>query len=343
MASRTVTTQTPSAHAAAPRARADRPGRLAPPAAVRARRSRALRNLGLAALGLISAALLALQVRSVDLLGALAAASPGWLAVGAAVSLVPILGAALSLTAAAPGRLPLGRTIAAQIASSYAGVVLPPTLGQLAVNALYLRRIGHDRSAVAATLALHQAASVVVSVAVLAGAAAASGTPPPLGPEARGAVVVVGLSVAGGSALLLAASVRHPLTAWSRTGWTLLSPRLRQVVRQPDRLATLLGGSLLVTLGAVLALDASLRAVGTSLPLAQTALVVLAGTAVGSAAPTPGGAVAVEAALTAGLVAAGVPGALALPAALIYRATTLWLRVAPGWIAITVLRRRGVL
>lgn len=60
------------------------------------------------------------------------------------------------------------------------------------------------------------------------------------------------------------------------------------------------------------------------------------------AAPTPGGTVAVEAALTGGLVAAGVPASAALPAVLIYRAATRRLRVPPGWVAMTVLRRRGV-
>ena len=70
---------------------------------------------------------------------------------------------------------------------------------------------------------------------------------------------------------------------------------------------------------------------------------VLAGTALGSAAPTPGGIVAVEAALAGGLIAAGVPASAALPAVLLYRAVTLWLRVAPGWVALTLLRRRGVL
>jgi uncharacterized membrane protein YbhN (UPF0104 family) len=62
-----------------------------------------------------------------------------------------------------------------------------------------------------------------------------------------------------------------------------------------------------------------------------------------SAAPTPGGVGAVEAALITGLTATGVPDELAVPAVLVYRVATFWLPVLPGWLAFTLLTRRGVI
>lgn len=146
----------------APRAR-----RIAPPAFVRAGRSRAVQTSVLTCLAALSGALLSVQLGSVDLLGAVTNAHLAWLAVALAASLVPFVGAAFSLAAFAPGRLPLRQATAVQVASSCTSVLLPPTVGQLAVNARYLRRLGHGRASAAATVALTQAASLVVTLALL--------------------------------------------------------------------------------------------------------------------------------------------------------------------------------
>jgi glycosyltransferase 2 family protein len=47
----------------------------------------------------------------------------------------------------------------------------------------------------------------------------------------------------------------------------------------------------------------------------------------------------VEAALSAGLAAAGLPGDTAVSAVLLYRVTTFWLPVIPGWLAFHALQR----
>lgn len=316
----------------------------AAPAPEAAPKRRRVTTALLTAVALTSAVVVVQQIGAADLVGVLLAADPVWLVVALAASTVPLLGAALSLAAFTPGRLPLRRTVAVQLASSYVGVVMPPSVGQLAVGARYLSRLGHSRAATAAALGLTQVASLAVTLVLLAGALAVTGTALAL-PEwltTTALVVAAGTGLAAlvaGSSPVVRTAARRALARWSAD----VLGQLRAAGRDPSRLLAGLGGSLLVTAGYVVALDASLRAVGTALPLAQTAVVVLAGTALGSVAPTPGGAVAVEAALTAGLVAAGVPVALALPAVLVHRAATLWLRVPPGLLALVLLRRRGVL
>lgn len=316
----------------------------ASPASVRAGRSRTLQTVVLACLGVGSGVLLVWQLDSADLAAALAGARPGWVAVAVGASLVPFLGAALGLAAFAPGRIPLGRATAVQVASSYAAVVLPPTVGQLAVNAQFLRRLGHRSSVVAATVALTQAAGLVVTLLLLGTALAATSTDLSFGNSTLITVTGVVILLLGLTAALAALPRLRRRIVRIVAGWLHeIRPRLKDVASQPARLAAGIAGALLVSGGYVLALDASLRALGATLPLGQTAIVVLAGTALGSAAPTPGGTGPVEAALAGGLIAAGVPAAAALPAVLLYRVVTLWLRVVPGWAAMTVLRRRGVL
>ena len=316
--------------------------RSTPPPTSRAGWSRTAQSLAVAALRAVTVVAVVRHLGAGDLVAALAGASPGWLAVAAGASLLPFAGAALSLAAFTPGRLPLRRTTAVQVASSVAGVILPPTVGQLAVNARYLHTLGHGPAAVTAAVALTQASSVAVALVLLAAALAATSTSLALGGSATTTVAVVG-SVVIGLAVTSVLTPRSRRAGHARLTRPLseLGPRLHQVATEPARIASGIGGSLLVSGGYVFALDACLRSVSTTLPLAQTAIVVLAGTALGSAAPTPGGTVAVEVALTTGLVTAGVPVATALPAVLLHRATTLWLRVSPGLVAITVLRRRG--
>ncbi|SDQ62604.1 lysylphosphatidylglycerol synthase transmembrane domain-containing protein [Quadrisphaera sp. DSM 44207] len=299
------------------------------------------RRLVLAVLGLLTVVVLVVQLGSVDLLAQLAGADPGWALVAVAASLVPVLGAAISLAAFAPGRIPWGRTLGVQVASSFVSVVMPPSVGQLAVNARFLHLLGHSAAGVTATVGLTQLSSVVVTLVLLAGAVAVSGAPIPAVPW----TAVLAVAALAGAGLVVAAlpRPRRSLAAVLHRHLEQVGPRLREVGRRPVRIAAGVGGNLLITAGYVAVLDASLRAFDVSLPLLQTALVMLVGNALGSAAPTPGGLGAVDAALSAGLVAAGLPAAEALSAVLLYRCTTVWLRVPPGWLAFTLLRRRHAL
>jgi undecaprenyl-diphosphatase len=114
---------------------------------------------------------------------------------------------------------------------------------------------------------------------------------------------------------------------------------LRDVLTAPTKLLLLLGGSVLITLGYVLAFELSTRAFDIDLRVAVVGSVYLVGSAIAMAAPTPGGLGAVEAALIGGLVAVGVPDDQAVPAVFLFRLATFWLPILPGWIAFTWLRR----
>jgi undecaprenyl-diphosphatase len=133
--------------------------------------------------------------------------------------------------------------------------------------------------------------------------------------------------------------VRHKvLTAVRRT-----LANLARVARSPTKLACLVGGSALVTLGYVVALAAAVAAFDGGPTFAQVGAVYLGAAAVAAAAPTPGGLGAIEAALVAGLTGVGMTSGPAVAAVLAYRLMTYWLPVLPGWASFHVLERRGVI
>ena len=106
---------------------------------------------------------------------------------------------------------------------------------------------------------------------------------------------------------------------------------LIEVAREPKRLAIIVMGCAATTLGAALALWASVEAFGGDTSFITVTVVTMVGGTLASAAPTPGGVGAVEAALIGGLAAFGVPAAIAVPSVLLYRVLTCWLPVFIGW------------
>lgn len=291
-----------------------------------------------------AAYVLATQVGSVDLVGAVRGSDPWWLVVAVVASASTYIGAAAALVAFTPARLSLWRATGVHVAASFVTLVTPPAVGQVALNLRFLRRAGVPAVAAATAVAITQLASLLVTVLLLLGLGVVTGTSrgPSLLPSG-GALTAVAIAAVAVAAVALVPRVRRLVLERLVGRFRESLPRLLELLRQPLRLAGGVAGNLLVTAGYVLALYASLRAVGTDLGLAPTAIAFLAGSAVGSAAPTPGGLGAVEAAMVAALAAAGVPASLALPAVLLFRAATFWLPVPPGWLAFTLLQRRGAI
>jgi uncharacterized protein (TIRG00374 family) len=119
---------------------------------------------------------------------------------------------------------------------------------------------------------------------------------------------------------------------------TAVRPRLKEVgaelvelISEPKRLSIIVLGCATTTLGAALALWASVEAFGGGTTFITVTVVTMIGGTLASAAPTPGGVGAVEAALIGGLAAFGVSPAVAVPSVLLYRVLTCWLPVSIGW------------
>jgi glycosyltransferase 2 family protein len=293
--------------------------------------------------GTVAAYVLATQLSDVNLASTLRTARPSWLAVAVLGAALTYVGAALTRMAFSPTALRLGRTALVQLASSFLTLVTPPAVGHVGLNIRYLQRAGVGTAAAAATVTVSEVVTVALTVLLLLACSwftGISGSRLTLLPSGN---VLAVLAVA---AAVLAVAAAVPQTR--RLVRRRLEPLVRSTVPQlvamgsdPRRLGTALIGVLVLNGGNILALDASLRAFSTSLPVPTVVVVYLVASTVGSAAPTPGGLGAVEAALVAGLTATGVPLASALPAVLAFRTVTFWLPAPIGWGAFVTLQRRG--
>ena len=269
----------------------------------------------------------------------------GYLGLAVVFSFVTYAGAALSITGAAPIRLPLKETLLAQLGGSFTNRITPAGVGGLAVQVRYLTKVGTDPTQAVAALGINSFAGFICHMAVtlvFVVWAGDSGTGFSL-PSAQ--LVFIVLAVVGvASGLVL-------FTPWGRKNVldkVLVTLRkawdgLRTVARQPSKLMALFGGGTLVPLAYLASLVVSVRAFGGDTSVATIGVIYLIGAAVASAAPTPGGLGAVEAALIAGLTAAGMPSSIAVPSVLAFRLATFWLPILPGWLSFNYLNNRKLI
>lgn len=277
------------------------------------------------------------------LVGELRHAAWQWAAAALVASAASYVAAAISLGGSVPDRLPFWPNLQLQLATSFVTVVAPGG-GPLAVTGRFLQKRGVDTATAVAAVGVNSLgglASHATLTLLFFSLAGFSGLRSFALPSPTAAA-----AVAAAAAVLLGAGLAVP---WSRT---ILSTRLlpatrrswasvREVTQQPAKVVEVMGGSLAVTLGYILAMQASVAAFGAGPAFTSVALVYLVGSAVSSAAPTPGGIGPMEAALLAGLTSAGMPGPTALGAVILYRVATFWITLPPAWVAFVALQRSG--
>ncbi|MEV5711670.1 flippase-like domain-containing protein [Actinoallomurus sp. NPDC052274] len=294
--------------------------------------------------GTVGAYLLLSQLGNVNLPHLVAHADLRWFAVGALASAASYLAAALMLMGFVPERLSLGRTILVQLVSSFVKLVAPAAVGGIAVNTRYLQRAGVPAGQAAASVGASQLTGMGSHILMLAlfGYITGSNYGPSLPPSR---IIIISLLAAAVLAIIVLSvgPLRRLVAARMRSMFSGVLPRLLDVLQSPKKLATGLGGTILLTVAFVACLDASIRAFGGSLSLTTVAVVFLTGNALGSAAPTPGGLGAVEGALSLGLTLAGLPAGTATSAVLLFRLHTFWLPVLPGWASLSYLQRKEAL
>ncbi|HEY0168680.1 MAG TPA: lysylphosphatidylglycerol synthase transmembrane domain-containing protein [Jatrophihabitans sp.] len=314
-----------------------------PPEPVRVERVRPRTIISVVAV-IVAGYLIVGQLGSVDLVTVLASARWEWLPLVLAASAASYLAAALSLTGYVGEKLSFARTVLAQLAASFAGFVTPPAVGGLAVNLRYLRKAGLRTAGAATSVGMAQVVNGASHVVLLIAFAAATGVSSqhevPIPGWAFGILGALGVLV---SVTLAVPAARRWLLARLLPPLHEALPRLLHLLTSPAKLTQGVLGALLLNGSYIAALWFSVLAFDGEVPLAQVAVVYLAGAAIGSVAPTPGGLGAVEIALSTGLAAAGMPSAAAISAVLLYRLATFWLPVPAGWLAMRWLLRREAL
>ncbi|WTL46200.1 lysylphosphatidylglycerol synthase domain-containing protein [Streptomyces sp. NBC_01497] len=318
----------------------------APVEPVRLERIRPRTLIGFIA-GAIAAYFLLSQLTQLDFSMVVSQAHWGWVAAAAAFSAVSYVAAAMSLLGFVPERVSFRRTVSAQVAGSFVKIVAPAAVGGVALNTRFLQRSGVRPGLAVASVGASQLFGLGAHIVLLAAFGYLTGTEKTTSLTPSRTVIAGLLTVA---VLVLVVTAIPFLRKWVvtrlRSLFAGVVPRMLDVLQQPMKLVTGIGGQLLLTGLFVMCLDASIRAFddgSQQLSYASIAVVFLAGNAIGSAAPTPGGVGAIDGALTLGLLAVGLPKEVAAPAVLLFRLMTLWLPVLPGWICFSQLTRRGAL
>lgn len=257
-----------------------------------------------------------------------------WALLGLAVSALTYVGAAAALWACASEKVNFRNLVIMQVANTFAATTTPAGVGGLALSTRFLQKSGLGVLRATAAVALQQSVQVITHVCLLVFFTAVAGASANLEHFVPSATV---LYLIGGAALGVVGTFLFIPKARRWLG-TAVRPRLGEVAhdlaelaREPKRLALIVLGCGATTLGAALALWASVEAFGGDTSFVTVTVVTMIGGTLASAAPTPGGVGAVEAALIGGLAAFGVPAAIAVPAVLLYRVLTCWLPVFVGW------------
>ncbi|WKG04605.1 flippase-like domain-containing protein [Mycolicibacterium sp. HK-90] len=257
-----------------------------------------------------------------------------WALLGLAVSALTYVGAAAALWACADGLVSFRNLSIMQVANTFAATTTPAGVGGLALSTRFLQKGGLSTMRATAAVALQQSVQVIVHVILLILFSTVAGASADLShfvPSSTILYLIAGLALGLIGAFLAVPKLRGWLASSVRPKLEEVAADLIKLAREPQRLALIVLGAAGTTLGAALALWASVEAFGGDTSFVTVTVVTMIGGTLASAAPTPGGVGAVEAALIGGLAAFGVPAAIGVPAVLLYRVLTCWLPVFIGW------------
>ena len=273
-------------------------------------------------------------------------ASWGWVALAFLFAQLPVVSEAWALIGAVVGQLPFGRCVALETSNTFTSLVG----GNVAVFALRVRffqRQGYDAAAAVSSGAIVSTSSWVAEallfLAAIGFSAGSFQAPSDSGGNEGIVWIVIAVILGAGVALALIGLVPrlrrmasrqirpHLLTIWAN---------IKVIASEPRKIFYVLAGSTLAQLLVILALGASLHAVGERASIATLITVNTLAAIIGGAVPVPGGAGVVEAGLIAGLTSAGIPQEQAVAAVFIQRLFTAYLPPIWGWFTLAWMRRR---
>ncbi|MGB7508177.1 MAG: lysylphosphatidylglycerol synthase transmembrane domain-containing protein, partial [Mycobacterium sp.] len=221
-----------------------------------------------------------------------------WALAGLAVSALKYLGAGAALWACADGLVKFRNLAIMQVANTFAATTTPAGVGGLALSTRFLQKGGLGALRATTAVALQQSVQVITHLTLLVFFSAAIGVSADLSrfvPSATVLYLIAGAALGAVGVFLFVPKLRRWLA-------TAVRPRLKEVLddlgelaREPKRLAVIVLGCAATTLGAALALWASIEAFGGDVSFVTVTIVTMVGGTLAAAAPTPGGVGAVEA------------------------------------------------
>ncbi len=215
-----------------------------------------------------------------------------WAVLGLTVSALKYVGAAASLWACADGLVSFRNLSIMQVANTFAATTTPAGVGGLALSTRFLQKGGLSTLRATTAVALQQSVQVIVHVALLIFFSTAAGASTDLShfvPDATVLYLIAGVALGIVGTFLFVPKLRGWLATAVRPKLKEVSTDLVSLAREPRRLALIVLGCAGTTLGAALALWASVEAFGGHATFVTVTVVTMVGGTLASAAPTPGG------------------------------------------------------
>lgn len=264
-----------------------------------------------------------------------------YLGAAAFALLVSFAAASVVYMQLSPKKLRFGATYIVQVASAFAGKVLPIGLGSISVNYLYLRKRGCKQAIAATVVAVNNLLGIVgnglwllLVVIFLPEQVAALTIQDNLEGWIGWALLLGGLVLLGG------------IFAFRKRLWKAMHDVIKQLQtyrQQPARLFVALLASMTLTACNVLIVWLAAQALNVPLGFVAAAIAMTTGVLAQSVTPTPGGLGGVEAGLVGGLALSGVQLENAVSVTILFRLITYWLPLALGGLALVTAVRRKLL
>lgn len=222
----------------------------------------------------------------------------------------------------------------------------PANAGGMAMRIRYLQKGGSPVAVATASVGLTSAASGVMQVVLITvffawAGSTRSGGGFDVDKASVGAIVIL-LVIAAVAVVYAIPQLRKRVIPWLIETVKKIRDLLTGLLKRPGKLLALFGGAGASKLTTIVAFVLSCRAFDIHLGFAELGALYLTATTIASAVPTPGGVGAIEAALVAVLTGAGVESSLAWSASLLFRTITFWVPTIPGYIALKLSEKRGL-
>src|SRR5689334_6044068 len=188
-----------------------------------------------------------------------------WALLGLLVSALTYVGAAAALWACADGMVSFWTLSIAQVANTFAATTTPAGVGGLALSTRFLQKSGLSAMRATAAVALQQSVQVIAHLALLVLFSAVAGASMNLRhfvPRATLLYLIAGIALGIVGTFLFVPTLRKWLANEVRPKLNEVVSDLVKLAREPRRLALILLGCAGTTLGAALALWASIEAFG---------------------------------------------------------------------------------
>lgn len=287
------------------------------------------------------------QLNLEQMINAVKTANPLWAAISLAFSLVSWLGSALAFGIFIDRdrrRKNIDGIIGTQAVASFTAVSMPTAAGPLAVNTLFLKKIGMDTTQAIATATADTVAEftttflMFIVLGLAYGQAGLENAIP-----GKAVLLVIGAVAAVIAVAMLIPRCRHWII-------TTVVPQIKNYGHQmvilfshPSILSLSVFGSIIQNTTLAASFWTALLAFGYHADFIQTLFLFLLVNAVGTAVPTPGGLGAVETLLSVTFTGIGVPSPIAVSATLLFRFWSYWVRMALGYVYMKHMQKHGLL